>query len=530
MKKRFNTTGVCRPQIHYMVNLDSRLAEIKELIDAGEYFTINKARQYGKTTHIHALKQYLAKDYLVIGLDFQMLSHDDFENEASFVIAFSRELLAMTDSMDCFSNKIKEQLICFSENNAQNMKLAYLFSCLSRLCAESQKPVVLIIDEVDSATNNQVFLDFLAQLRGYYLQRDTRATFQSVILASVYDIKNLKEKIRPEEQYKQNSPWNIATEFKVEMSFSIMDIEGMLQEYERDNQIGMNIREVAKLIYEYTSGYPFLVSRICKIMDEELGKNIKFIQKKTVWTKEGFLEAVKLLLVEKNTLFESLIHKVNNLDDLRSLLYALLFVGKNTIYNPDDRAISIAMMFGFVKNHNGTVVMTNRIFETRIYNMFLTSSEGQKNEMYKLANREKNQFIINGHLNMELILERFVIHFDDLYGDKDETFLEADGRRYFLLFLRPIINGIGNYYIEAETRNEERTDVIVDYCGEQYVIELKIWHGKSYHERGEEQLIEYLNYYHKNKGYMLSFNFNKNKKIGVKRVYLSEKVLIEAVV
>lgn len=32
------------------------------------------------------------------------------------------------------------------------------------------------------------------------------------------------------------------------------------------------------------------------------------------------------------------------------------------------------------------------------------------------------------------------------------------------------------------------------------------------------------------KGYMLSFNFNKNKKIGVKEVVLGEKLLIEAVV
>ena len=59
---------------------------------------------------------------------------------------------------------------------------------------------------------------------------------------------------------------------------------------------------------------------------------------------------------------------------------------------------------------------------------------------------------------------------------------------------------------------------------------MKIWHGKSYNERGEEQLIQYLDYYHKNKGYMLSFNFNKNKQIGVKRVQLGEKLLIEAVV
>lgn len=97
-------------------------------------------------------------------------------------------------------------------------------------------------------------------------------------------------------------------------------------------------------------------------------------------------------------------------------------------------------------------------------------------------------------------------------------------------FLKPIINGTGNYYIEARTRNDEQTDMIIDYLGQQYIIEMKIWHGNAYNERGEKQLSDYLEYYHVDKGYMLSFNFNKNKKIGVKEVVLGEKLLIEAVV
>lgn len=128
------------------------------------------------------------------------------------------------------------------------------------------------------------------------------------------------------------------------------------------------------------------------------------------------------------------------------------------------------------------------------------------------------------------ILEKFVEYFDDIYGDRDEKFLKADGRRYFMLFLKPIINGTGNYYIEARTRNDEQTDMIIDYLGQQYIIEMKIWHGNAYNERGEKQLSDYLEYYHVDKGYMLSFNFNKNKKVGVKEVVLGEKLLIEAVV
>ena len=76
----------------------------------------------------------------------------------------------------------------------------------------------------------------------------------------------------------------------------------------------------------------------------------------------------------------------------------------------------------------------------------------------------------------------------------------------------------------------ERTDVIVDYLGEQFIIELKIWRGNAYHERGEKQLADYLDYYHLKKGYMLSFNFNKNKQAGIKEIWFGNRLLIEAVV
>ena len=92
------------------------------------------------------------------------------------------------------------------------------------------------------------------------------------------------------------------------------------------------------------------------------------------------------------------------------------------------------------------------------------------------------------------------------------------------------LNGSGNYYLEAQTRDERRTDVIVDYLGEQFIVELKIWHGDEYNERGEQQLVDYLNYYHKNKGYMLSFNFNQKKEVGVKTITVGDKTVVEAVV
>lgn len=88
----------------------------------------------------------------------------------------------------------------------------------------------------------------------------------------------------------------------------------------------------------------------------------------------------------------------------------------------------------------------------------------------------------------------------------------------------------GNYYLEAQTRDASRTDVIVDYLGERYIVELKIWRGDEYNRRGEKQLAEYLDYYYLDKGYLLSFNFNKKKETGVREIRVGGKVIVEAVV
>lgn len=532
--KVFNTTAVCIPKEHYMVNLDERLKKIKVFVDAGKYFTINRARQYGKTTTLRALYLYLQGEYYVVSMDFQTFGSAEFQTETifsrSFANSFLRSLKRNPVNKTGQLNEAMAQLEKSVASQNDFFALKALFEQLGDICAVSDKPIVLMIDEVDSASNNQVFLDFLAQLRAQYMERDIYPTFRSVILAGVYDVKNLRGKIRPEDEHRYNSPWNIAADFDISMSFSKNEIAGMLTEYEADYKTGMNVDEMAGLLFDDTSGYPFLVSRLCQLMDEVVCKKETYGSKSAAWTKEGFYEAQRLILAEKNMLFESLSEKLVSYPELNDMLKSLLFTGKPIVFNYYEPSIGVASMFGFVKNKNGMLVVANRIFETWLYNFYLSAADMQKKEIYAASLMDKNQFIVNGCLNMRLILEKFVVHFHDLYGDQNETFLEEEGRKYFLLYLRPIINGTGNYYIEAQTRGQKRTDVIVDYRGHQYVIEMKIWRGQEYNNRGEKQLAGYMDDYHVNKGYMVSFNFNRKKKTGIREIVFNDKVIIEAVV
>lgn len=370
MRKKFNITGLCVPQKHYMVDLSDRLSKIREMVEDGDYFAITRARQYGKTTILAALAKDFSDDYIVISMDFQALGDFSFADENIFALTFADYFLTkLRQATFCLTEKIKEELFSLEremEKNKSIFSLFRLFLHLISICKAAPKPIVLLIDEADSASNNQVFLDFLAQLRNYYLERDSigTVTFQSVILAGLYDVKNLKRKLRPNEEHQENSPWNIAAEFPIDMSFSTKDIAGMLSDYEADHHTGMNLAEMSGLLYDYTSGYPFLVSKLCKLLDETIAGSMQFPSKNDAWSAKGFQEAVKLLLNEKNTLFESMLNKLADYPKLKDILCALLFRGTSITYNPDDSLICMALMFGFVKVSGNEIVVANRIFET----------------------------------------------------------------------------------------------------------------------------------------------------------------------
>ena len=73
-------------------------------------------------------------------------------------------------------------------------------------------------------------------------------------------------------------------------------------------------------------------------------------------------------------------------------------------------------------------------------------------------------------------------------------------------------------------------EIVIDFLGEHLEEELKIWRGEAYHEKGEQQLANYLDYYHLDKGYMLTYSFNKSKNTALTTKTVQGKTLIEAFV
>ncbi|MDE7416473.1 MAG: ATP-binding protein [Lachnospiraceae bacterium] len=527
MTKKFNATGLCIPENNYMVDISSKINTIiTDYIQEGKYFTINRGRQYGKTTTLYLLEQQLKDHYLVLSLSFEACD-ELFVSLYTLAVGLVRKISRVLKAQ-----KVKQSLVDdWNQPISEQFPLDDLGERITSLCSSADKEIVLIIDEVDKNSDNQIFLSFLGLLRNKYLGqlKRTDCTFRSVILAGVYDIKNLKIKLHHGEESKYNSPWNIAVDFTVNMDFMPEDIAAMIQEYEKDQQTGMDIDKISRQIYEYTSGYPYLVSRLCQIADEKLPGTEDFPKKQDAWTRKGIVAAELLLRKESNTLFDDMVKKLADYPKLKLMLQNILFCGSIYPFEKDNDLINLGVTFAFLKENNGVVAVKNRIFETKLYDLFLSEmyTDHANSQTHSI---ERNQYIVNDSLQMKLVMEKFYQHFTEIYGDSDWKFVENQGRKIFLMYLKPIINGTGNYYIEAQTRDMRRTDIIVDYHGKQFIIELKIWHGSEYNQRGEKQLFEYLDYYGADTGYLLSFNFNKNKKTGIQEISQNGKHILEVVV
>lgn len=145
MGRIFNTSADCQPELHYMVDITERLRQIKTMVDAGQYFTINRARQYGKTTTLQALREFLKNEYIVISMDFQMLSASKYKSENIFSVAFAGRFIKTAEMNGMIKPEILMPLKASLEEKREELELPDLFEYLSDICGTVSRPVVLMM-------------------------------------------------------------------------------------------------------------------------------------------------------------------------------------------------------------------------------------------------------------------------------------------------------------------------------------------------------------------------------------------------
>jgi hypothetical protein len=501
MKKEFNTTGNCFEQEHYMMDDSRRFTSILELVERGKYFVINRPRQYGKTTMLHALENYLPQhDYVAIAMNFQGIDEKWTDSDDAFATMFFNKLHTFFEYRD-------EAIADFIQSKASEIVgMEALSKFITRLMMKLNKKVVLLIDEVDASSNYNSFLSFLAMLRTKYLRRNTleHRTFHSIILAGVHDIKSLKFKLRNPEDTQTNSPWNVAVDFKVVMEFYPNEIAYMLRQYSEAEGVAMDFEAISERLFYHTSGYPFLVSKLCKNIAEDI---LPKKENKNEWTLEDVEASVRLLLKERNTNFDSILKNIENNSALKDFVSAILLDGHNVPFNVNEPITQLGQTYGIFKDE-GTVKIHNRIYEQLIYN-YLSAVRLQQMMSEKTYNFGDNYLTDNGGLDLERVLRKFQAFMKEQRSKKDLHFLEREWRLVFLSFLKPILNGKGHDFKEVETSEEKRLDVVVTYLQHKYILELKRWGGPKLHDKGLNQLADYLDIHGVKNGYLLIFDTRK---------------------
>jgi hypothetical protein len=284
------------------------------------------------------------------------------------------------------------------------------------------------------------------------------------------------------------------------------EIQPMLNDYVRERGVSMDTSAMSYGLFYYTSGYPFLVSRLCKIIDEDLLPDKKTLN----WTLEDLEIAVKRLVKENNTNFESQIKNLENNPQLYEVVHDVAIENESRPFNIHNPMTNLAMMYGLFIERNGRIVIHNRIYNEVLSNYIIDKlyvTQFPKRSDFGSGYRNDDRT-----LNMEAVLLGFQSLMKREYTRKNRDFLEKHARLVFLAFLKPIINGAGYDFKEPQISEEKRLDVVITYYEHKYIAELKLWRGQKLHEKGLIQLTDYLESQQLNEGYLLIFDHAEVKK------------------
>ncbi|MEN8220668.1 MAG: hypothetical protein ABFS56_30815 [Pseudomonadota bacterium] len=337
----------------------------------------------------------------------------------------------------------------------------------------------------------------------------------------MHDIKTLKAKIRHQSSG-YNSPWNIAIDFKVDMTFLPHEIETMLHDYSIDKQIQPDISAIAERLYYYTNGYPYLVSKLCKFIDEDIIPNRADNDKN--WSLDDVEAAFKMIVDEgyTTTLFDSLTILLENNRELYELIFHIVINGKSLDFTIANPMINLAHLYGIlIPSEQKRCKIHNRIFEQRIYAYMI--SKFMQTQYGDINGFGGPEYLTAEGLDVKLILQRFQAFMQENYSPQDIKFLEREGRLLFLAFLKPILNGRGFDFKEPTVADELRMDLVITYQDKRYIVELKRWYGEKYHQRGLQQLSDYMDIYSLKKGYLLIYDFNKGKSYKEELIQFQDK-------
>jgi len=494
----FNTAGPVNYADHYCVPPLTRfeLDEVLSLIDQKKYFVLHAPRQVGKTSYLLALMAYLnqAGRYrcLYFNVEVAQAAREDVQQGMHAILG---ELAARAKYMlnDSFLiERFNDVLSQFGPNRALN-------AALETWAAQSPRPLVLLIDEIDSLVGDTL-ISVLRQLRAGYDRRPTSFP-QSIILCGVRDVRDYRLHSEQEKAViTGGSAFNIKAESLRLGDFNRAEVEMLYQQHTQET--GQTFDEAAlALVWELTYGQPWLVNA--------LGYEVCFRMKagrdrSAPITAEGVAEAKEQLIQRRETHLDQLADKLREPRVRRVIEPLLAGTGDPSLIPTDD--IQYVRDLGLIRTE-GQLSLANRIYQEVIPRELTYSTQ------LTIAHQPSWYTQADGRLDLSKLLTAFQAffreHSEHWLGRFD--YQEAGPQLLLQAFLQRIVNSGGR--IEREYGlGRKRTDLLVlwPYAAgvQRVVLELKLRRGSVAQTvaEGLEQTWAYMDRCGTKEGHLVIFD------------------------
>ncbi len=469
--------------------------QIIELIKNEYYFTMHAPRQSGKTTLLHSLMHKINAEGENICLVFSL----ETAGYRSIPVDKANENIvkAIITSAELFiEEQYRPKLL--KELSSYTMK-----DFLAEWCQQLPKPLILLVDEIDSLYDD-VLISVLRQFRDGFQLRPTNFP-SSVVLVGLRDVRDYQEKVREgKNTMGSGSPFNIKAESFRLPNFTRDQIKRLLQQYTDEGGQSFS-EEIIDLFVSYTGGQPWLVNAMAreilyKILDKDTTKPV---------TIDVFLEAKENLILRRDTHLDSLIDKLQN-ERVKPIIDGLIS-GRDVQYDSYNNDLLYVEDLGLItKDGNKGVCITNKI-----YNEIIPRVLNSNFQDMMIPKVERQWYIKpDGKLDMPALL----VEFQDFYREHSESWLDKfsfheSGKQLLLMaFLQRIVNGGGKTTREMAV-GRGRTDLVIEYEGDTFVLELKIKYANYRQEKTYEQLVRYLDVVNQPHGYLILFENKKSNEI-----------------
>lgn len=509
MFKFFNTGGLCFPGKHYMVNPLTRLTDVESLIRKELYFTIHAPRQTGKTTYLYALARKLADDdrYIPLVVSFERAGYENLPVEKANTILIDAVYRASEHRLPAN----------YRPENPEKKQYLDLYNYLSNWCENQEKPIVLLVDEID-ALLDEVFISILRQFRDGYQTRPGHFP-ASVALVGLRDVRDYKAKIRNEDRsWGTGSPFNVKSDSIVLKNFSKEEVYRLLEQHTAET--GQEFPgEVKDEIYFLGNGQPWLTNGLANqivsgILEDDYSKKITF---------RHVEEAKKQLILRRDTHLDSLVDRLKE-SRVKGIVQAIIN-GDNLYSDILDDHISYVRDLGIV-GPTDPLKFANPIYAEIIPRVMAGPIQSS------LPGEIQSPWFVNkdGTLNMEKLLKEFQHYYRRHSGAWLRRYEYRESAHHLLLmaFLQRIVNAGGEIRREMAV-GSGRLDMLVKFKNQEFALELKIKWDQYTIEDGKEQLARYLDGLGLKKGYLVIFDpadIEWEKKIYWQETFYKDKTII----